>query len=87
MLRVDYTTEEGETFQEFRYHDPDFRIQCRFEILWIHSCGTFAPEMALLVQQNPVTVREVLHKFKQGGIERVMKPNFQSLKTVSLLAL
>ena len=30
MLRADYTTEERETFQQFRYHDPDPRIQRRF---------------------------------------------------------
>ena len=73
MLRADYTTEERETFQQFRYHYPDSRIQRRFEILWLHSCGKFAPEIALLVQQHPVTVREVINKFKQGGIELVTK--------------
>ena len=73
MLRADYTTEERETFQRFRYDYPDSRIQRRFEILWLHSCGKFAPEIARLVQQNPVTVREVINKFKQGGIELVTK--------------
>ena len=73
MLRTDYTAEARERFQQFRYHYPDTRIQRRFEILWLHSCGKFAPEIALLVQQNPVTVREVINKFKQGGIELVTK--------------
>ena len=73
MLRADYTTEERNTFQKFRYHYPDSRVQRRFEILWLHSCEKFAPEIAPLVQQNPVTVRDVINKFKQGGIERVTK--------------
>jgi len=73
MFRADYTAEERDTFEKLRYHYPDSRIQRRFEILWLHSCGKFAPEIALLVQQNPVTIREVINKFKQGGIELVTK--------------
>jgi transposase len=41
----------------------------RFEILWLHSCGKFAPEISKIVQQNVCTVREVINKFRQGGIE------------------
>jgi hypothetical protein len=25
----------------------------RFEILWLHACGKFAPEIALLIRQTP----------------------------------
>ena len=68
MQRANYTEEEKNTFQQLRFTYPDARIQRRFEILWLHACGKFAPEIALLVQQNPVTVREVINKFKQEGI-------------------
>ena len=71
MQRANYTEEEQYTFHQLRYTYPDERIQRRFEILWLHACGKFAPEIALLVQQNPVTVREVINKFKKGGIELV----------------
>ena len=73
MLRADYTTEERETFQKLRCHYPDTRIQRRFEILWFHSCGKFAPEIALLVQQNPVTVRKVIKNYQAGGTELVAR--------------
>jgi transposase len=43
----------------------------RFEILWLHACGKAAPEIALLVQRDPRTVRTVLKKFQKGGIELV----------------
>ena len=43
----------------------------RFEILWLHSCGKFAPEIAEIVKQTPSTVRKVINKFKQGGITLV----------------
>ena len=43
----------------------------RLEILWLHSCGKFATEIAALVQQTPSTVRGVLKKFQKGGIKLV----------------
>ena len=52
-----------------RYCDPNERIMRRFEILWLHACGQFAPEIAELVKQNPATVREVINKFKKGGMK------------------
>jgi transposase len=71
MQRTDYTEDEKNTFQKLRFSYPDERIQRRFEILWLHACGKFAPEIAQLVQQNPVTVRAVINKFKKGGIALV----------------
>jgi transposase len=71
MQRTHYTAEEKNTFQQLRFTYPDVRIQRRFEILWLHACGKFAPEIALLVQQNPVTIREVINKFKKGGIKLI----------------
>ncbi|MDR1959313.1 MAG: helix-turn-helix domain-containing protein, partial [Planctomycetaceae bacterium] len=43
----------------------------RFEILWLHACGKFAPEIALLVRQTPPTVRGVIHMYQKGGIQLV----------------
>jgi hypothetical protein len=56
MLRAHYTEEERKTFQQLRYSYPDERVMRRFEILWLHACGKFAPEIALLVHQTPPTV-------------------------------
>lgn len=71
MQRASYTEEDKQTFQELRYTYPDPRIMRRFEILWLHACGKFAEEIAVLVEQNPYTVRGVINKFKQGGIALV----------------
>jgi len=71
MQRPHYTDDEKNTFQQLRYSYPDERIMRRFEILWLHACGKFAPEIAELVEQNPATVREVINKFKKGGIQLV----------------
>jgi transposase len=43
----------------------------RFEILWLHACGKFAPEIATIVQQDGDTVRKVIKNFQRGGIELV----------------
>jgi transposase len=66
-----YTVEEQNTFQQLRYSYPDERIMRRFEILWRHACGKFAPEIATLVKQNPRTVRDVINMYKKGGVNLV----------------
>jgi transposase len=71
MQRANYTEEEKNAFQKFRYNYPDERIIRRFEILWLHAKGKFAPEIAPLVQQKPRTVRDVINMYKKGGIELV----------------
>ncbi|MDR1382875.1 MAG: hypothetical protein LBJ67_03365, partial [Planctomycetaceae bacterium] len=62
MLRTDYTADQRAAFQQLRYTYPDTRIMRRFDILWLHSCGKFAPEISVIVQQNVCTVRGVIHK-------------------------
>lgn len=71
MLRADYIEEERRTFQKLRYGCPDERIMRRFEILWLHACGKFAPEIATLVGRHVRTVREVIKMHKNGGVELV----------------
>ncbi len=71
MLRAHYSDDEKTTFQKMRYNYPDERIMRRFEILWLHACGKFAPEIAAIVQQHVRTVREVLKMYQNGGIELV----------------
>jgi len=71
MLRANYTDEEKQLFQRLRYSFPDDRIMRRFEILWLHACGKFAPEIATLVQQNAYTVRDVIKNFQRGGMKLV----------------
>ena len=71
MLRANYTDDEKKIFQNLRYHYPDARIMRRFEILWLHACGKFAPEIAAIVQQNVYTVRNVINMFREGGVELV----------------
>ena len=73
MLRANYTEDEQKTFQQLRYSYPDERIMRRFEILWLHACGKFSPEIATIVRQHPDVVRNVINKYKKGGIELVTK--------------
>jgi hypothetical protein len=43
----------------------------RFEILWLHAFGKFAPEIVLLVRQTLPTVRGVMNMYQKGGIQLV----------------
>ena len=61
MLRANYTDEKRTKFQQLRYNCPDARIMRRFEIHWLRVCGTFAQEIATIVQQNVRTVRDVIN--------------------------
>ena len=72
MFKADYTDDERETFQHWRYHYPDTRVMRRFEILWLHSCGKHSSEIAPLVQQHVRTVRAVIKMYQTDGIERIM---------------
>ncbi|MGL6196403.1 MAG: hypothetical protein ACRC2T_16430, partial [Thermoguttaceae bacterium] len=63
MLRTDYTNQDRETFDKLRYSYPDERIMRRFEILCLHACGKFAPEIAKIVKQHVRTVRDVIKMF------------------------
>jgi len=73
MLRANYTEQDRQTFEHLRYHYPDVRIMKRFEILWLHSHDKHVPEIAELVHQDRRTVRSVIKKFQEGGIELVSK--------------
>jgi transposase len=72
MLRVDYTDEDRNAFDHWRYHYPEVRIMRRFEMLWLHAHGMSTSEIAKLVNKTSVTVRNVIHLFQDGGIELVM---------------
>ena len=71
MLRANYTEQEKETFHTLRYDYPDRRIMARFEILWLHACGKFAPEIATLTGIHVVTVRKHITNYAKGGIELI----------------
>ena len=86
MLRANYTDEDRATFQQLRYSYPDERIMRRFEILWLHSCGKFAPEIATLVQQNAYTVRDVIGTAYDSGttIGRFSPPRRDYLRSCDI---
>jgi len=71
MLRANDTDEDKALFYKLRYSWPDERIMRRFEILWLHACGKFAPEIATIVQQDGDIVRKVIKNFQKGGIDLV----------------
>jgi transposase len=71
VIRTNYSDEDKSLVYKLRCSYPDERIMRRFEILWLHACGKFAPEIAIIVQQNGDTVRQVIKNFQKGGIALV----------------
>ena len=62
MLRANYSDEERDEFFQRKYDEPDRRVRRRFEVLWLHSNGMFAPEIAKIERLNKVTVRKIIKK-------------------------
>ena len=73
MLKANYTEEERDLFENFRYHYPDSRIMKRFEVLWLHANGKSVSEIVSLMRQDPRTIRKVIKNYQAGGIELVSK--------------
>ena len=49
--------------------DPEDRS--RYQMVWLAHAGKHAPEIAQLVLRSPGTVRRVLHRFRDGGLDAV----------------
>ena len=49
--------------------DPEDRS--RYQMVWLAHAGKHAPEIAQLVLRSPATVRRVLHRFRDGGLDAV----------------
>jgi transposase len=49
--------------------DPEDRS--RYQMVWLAHAGKHAPEIAQLVLRRPATVRRVLRRFRDGGLEAV----------------
>jgi transposase len=49
--------------------DPEDRL--RYQVVWLAQGGKHAPEIAQLVLRSPATVRRVLHRFRDGGLDAV----------------
>jgi hypothetical protein len=81
MLKVNYTEEAKEKISQFRYHYPDPRIQKHFEMIWLHACGIKVPEIAMLTGTNPYTVRGIIKKYCDGGMEEVVKTKYHRLQS------
>ena len=49
--------------------DPEDRS--RYQMVWLAHAGKHPPEIARLVLRSPATVRRVLHRYQEGGLDAV----------------
>jgi hypothetical protein len=69
MLRGSYTKEERDYFFQMKNEHNDKRIRRRYDVLWLHSCGKFVPEIVELTRFTKVTVRRIIKRYLQKGKE------------------
>ncbi|MDR3108322.1 MAG: winged helix-turn-helix domain-containing protein [Planctomycetaceae bacterium] len=81
MLKVAYTDADKEKINQFRYHYPNHRIQKRFEMFWLHACGIKVTEIARLTGANPYMVCGIIKKYRDSGIEEIVKTNYYCPKS------
>jgi len=60
-----------------RCHYPHPRVQRKMEVLWLKSRGLTHADIAELVDVSPRCVQRYLDEFAQGGLERVLRLNWQ----------
>lgn len=58
-LRIRYDTTD----------DPEARL--RYQIVWLAHLGQRVPQIAPAVLRSPDTVRRVLHRYQEGGLDAV----------------
>lgn len=49
--------------------DPEDRL--RYQMVWLAATGRHAPAIAQIVLRSPATVRRVLHRFREDGLDAV----------------
>jgi transposase len=76
MIHLTFTEEERQAFNHERYHNPDPRVQRKMEIMWLKSFELSTDETARLADVCPNTVRNCLHEYEQGGLERLKTMNY-----------
>jgi transposase len=71
MLRGSYTKGERDYFFQMKNEHNDKRIRRRYDVLWLHSCGKFVPEIVELTRFTKVTVRRIIKRYLQKGKEGI----------------
>lgn len=76
MITITFTPAEVEALQYERYHHRHPRVQRKMEALYLKSQDLPHGQIARLVGIAETTLRNYLHEYQAGGIERLKQLNF-----------
>ena len=80
-LRVFLTREQDKTLLNLRTADLPQKVKDRAEVIRLNAHGWYVEKIAAHFNWTPQTVREVLHKWQEFGIEGLWELPFSRGKT------
>lgn len=76
MIIIEFTEAEKEALNYERYHYPHPRVQKKMEALWLKSQKISHKEICKLTGISGNTLRDYIHDYIEGGIEKLKEINF-----------
>jgi len=81
MIRIEFSEQEKQLFDYFRFHHPHPRVQKKMEALWLKSQEIHHNLICKLTKISPNTLRSYLKEYQEGGIEKLKKVRFYQPKS------
>ncbi len=76
MIHITFTDADVAALHYERYHHPSPQVQRRMEMLYLKSQGVAHQDIARLCRVSRQTVVTALHRYQDGGIDRLKQLHF-----------
>jgi len=76
MIEMQFTEKEKNILYFQRYNHPNPRVRRKIDVVWLKSNGLPHKEIAKLVRVTENTVRNYLHQYLEGGIDRLCEVRY-----------
>jgi transposase len=77
MIHIDFTPEQIDALHYERFHHPHPRVQLKMEAVYLKSQGLPHHVVCQLVRISDNTLRTYLRQFREGGIERLKRTDWE----------
>lgn len=77
MIHLDFTPEQIDALHHERFHHPHPRVQLKMEAVYLKSQGLPHGDICRLVRISENTLRSYLRQFREGGIERLKRTDWE----------
>jgi len=76
MMRLNFTQEDRDALQHWRFHHPHPHVQRKMEALWLKSHELPHRQIAILTGISLHTLRRYFRQFQAGGVEALRQTHF-----------